>query len=65
MVSLLEPIYEREFLPFSFGFTHYGGKTRRGRYVVKPKTAGKRFRRALDSIGQWCREHRHVGLREQ
>ena len=47
------------------GFTLYWGKTRRGSYVVKPKTAGKRFRRALDSIGQWCRENRHLGLREQ
>lgn len=47
------------------GFTLYWGKTRRGSYVVKPKTASKRFRRALDSISQWCRENRHLGLREQ
>jgi RNA-directed DNA polymerase len=47
------------------GFTLYWGKTRRGSYVVKPKTAAKRFRRALDAIGQWCRENRHLSLREQ
>jgi RNA-directed DNA polymerase len=47
------------------GFTLYWGKTRRGSYVVKPKTAAKRFRRALDSIRQWCRENRHLSLREQ
>ena len=32
---------------------------------MKPKTAAKRFRRALDSISQWCRENRHLSLREQ
>jgi hypothetical protein len=32
---------------------------------MKPKTEGKRFRRALDSIGRWCRENRHFRLREQ
>ena len=47
------------------GFTLYWGQTRRGSYVVKPKTASKPFRRALDSISQWCRENRHLGLREQ
>ncbi|PHX70387.1 MAG: hypothetical protein CK548_09480 [Opitutia bacterium] len=47
------------------GFTLYWGKTRRGSYVVKPKIAGKRFRRALDSIGQWGRDNQHRSLREQ
>ena len=33
--------------------------------VMKSKTEGKQFRRALDSIGQWCRENRHLRLGEQ
>jgi hypothetical protein len=47
------------------GFTLYWGNARRGSYVEKPKTTGNRFWRALDSIGQWCRENRHLGLRKQ
>ena len=47
------------------GFTLFWGKTRRGFYVVMPKTARKRFTRALEAISQWCRENRHLGLKEQ
>ena len=47
------------------GFTLYWGKTRRGYNVVMPKTARKRFTRTLDAIKQWCRENRHLSLKEQ
>ena len=47
------------------GFTHYWGRSRKGRWVVKRKTAKDRFSRALRAIGQWCREHRHWKLRDQ
>jgi hypothetical protein len=47
------------------GFTHYWGKSRRGNYVVKVKTAKARFRRALRSIREWGWENRHLPLREQ
>ena len=47
------------------GFTHYWGRSRKGRWVVKRKTAKERFSRALRGIGQWCRSHRHRSLREQ
>ena len=47
------------------GFTHYWGRSRKGRWVVKRKTAQDRFSRALKGIGQWCRNHRHWKLRDQ
>ena len=47
------------------GFTHYWGRSRKGRWVVKRKTAKDRFSRALREIGHWCRTHRHWPMREQ
>ena len=47
------------------GFTHYWGRSRKGRWVVKRKTAKDRFSRALRAVGQWCRAHRHWSLRDQ
>ena len=41
------------------GFTHFWGRSRKGRWVVQRKTAKDRFTRALQEIGQWCRAHRH------
>jgi RNA-directed DNA polymerase len=47
------------------GFTHFWAKTRQGYWVIKRKTAKKRLRRVMKSLGQWCREHRHDSLLEQ
>jgi hypothetical protein len=47
------------------GFTHYWGKSRKNRWMIKRKTAKDRFRRGLGAIGQWCRINRHRPLREQ
>jgi RNA-directed DNA polymerase len=47
------------------GFTHYWGKSRKGAWVIRRKTASKRFQRSLRAVGQWCREHRHETLRDQ
>lgn len=47
------------------GFTHYWGRSRRGRWVIGRKTAKDRFRRALKRIADWCRTHRHWRLRDQ
>ena len=54
---------ERSFV--MLGFTHYWGRSRKGRWVVKRKTAKDRFSRALRGFGQWCRNHRHWKLRDQ
>ena len=47
------------------GFTHYWAKTRRGYWVIKRKTIGKRLRRFMQGIGTWCRDNRHAPLQEQ
>jgi group II intron reverse transcriptase/maturase len=47
------------------GFTHFWAKSRRGNWVIKRKTATKRLRRAMKSLWQWCRHHRHLPLKEQ
>ncbi len=47
------------------GFTHYWAKTRRGYWVIKRKTVGKRLRRFMKGIWTWCRDHRHAPLTEQ
>jgi len=41
------------------GFTHFWGRSRKGRWVVQRKTAKDRFTRALREVGRWCRAHRH------
>lgn len=47
------------------GFTHYWGRSRKGRPVVKRQTASKRLSRAVRSIAQWCRRNRHRPVVEQ
>jgi len=47
------------------GFTHYWGRTRRGGWAVMRQTASKRLSRAVRSIAQWCRAHRHSPVGEQ
>jgi RNA-directed DNA polymerase len=47
------------------GFTHYWGRTLKGNWAVKRKTASDRLGRSLKSLVQWCREHRHLPVKEQ
>jgi group II intron reverse transcriptase/maturase len=47
------------------GFTHFWGKSRPGKWIVKRSTAKDRFRRALARVVAWCRWHRHDDVREQ
>lgn len=47
------------------GFTHFWGESRAGKWIVKRKTAKDRFRRALQRVAAWCREHRHDAVRTQ
>jgi hypothetical protein len=44
------------------GFTHYWGRSRQGRWVVKRKTSKSRFHRGLQAIAVWCRKNRHRPL---
>jgi hypothetical protein len=47
------------------GFTHYWGRSLRGYWVIKLKTAADRFSRSVRSIDLWCRDNRHISLGEQ
>jgi len=47
------------------GFSHYWGRSYRGGWVIKRKTASSRLRRGLEAIRTWCRNHRHLSLGEQ
>jgi len=47
------------------GFTLYWGRSRRGYWVMKLRTAKSRFRRGLRRIKMWCRFNRHLPIREQ
>jgi group II intron reverse transcriptase/maturase len=47
------------------GLTLFWTKSRRGRWTVSQKTAKARFRRSLQRIAVWCREHRHERVRVQ
>jgi RNA-directed DNA polymerase len=47
------------------GFTHYWGKSRKGNWVIKRKTASSRLSRNLKRIHTWCRQNRHLPIREQ
>ena len=47
------------------GFTHYWGRSQRGAWVVKRKTAASRLKRALSTLSDWCRKNLHLPIREQ
>jgi RNA-directed DNA polymerase len=49
------------------GFTHFWSRSKQGRWVVKRKTAGSRFQRAVKRIADWCRLNRHspIGVQYQ
>lgn len=47
------------------GFTHYWGKTRKGGWAVKRKTAKNRLSRAIASTADWCRRNRHHPIVDQ
>lgn len=47
------------------GFTHYWGRSRRGRWIVRRKTAKGRMARALQAVGAWCARNRHRPVADQ
>lgn len=47
------------------GFTLYWRRTRRGRWQMWCKTRRARLSRAIKSVSDWCRRHRHLPVREQ
>jgi hypothetical protein len=47
------------------GFTMYWCKTRNGGWRLGMKTRKARVQRTLTSLGDWCRRHRHLSLKDQ
>lgn len=57
---------EEQLDTFDFlGFTHYWALSRRGHWVIKRQTARKRLKRTLKALWRWCRNHRHLPIKEQ
>jgi group II intron reverse transcriptase/maturase len=51
---------------FSFlGFTHHWGKSRKGNWVVRRKTSGKKLVASIRRIYQWCKLNRHMPVSKQ
>ena len=46
------------------GFTHYSGRSRKGRFKLKWRTSKVRFRKSLRSFKEWLRAHRTQPLAE-
>jgi RNA-directed DNA polymerase len=47
------------------GFTHFWGKSLKGMWTVKRKTASSRLARAIKKVREWCMNNRNEPLREQ
>ena len=47
------------------GFTFYWGKSLKKNWVIKKKTIGKRLRRTMSRLWEWCKENRHAKVKEQ
>jgi hypothetical protein len=66
--SCSEPPEPQSKAPATFdflGFTHYWGRTRRGGWAVKRKTAKSRLKRALQALLSWCEKNRHEPITDQ
>jgi RNA-directed DNA polymerase len=48
----------------SLGFTHYWGKSHRGKGIGKQQPAQQRVSRGVKRIAQWCRHHRPLPVAE-
>ncbi|MDQ5874084.1 MAG: group II intron reverse transcriptase/maturase [Actinomycetota bacterium] len=47
------------------GFTLYWARSRKGRWGMACKTRRASLRRAIQSVTDWCRRHRHLPVKEQ
>lgn len=69
LLDFRQPPYTRRRRPqvsFDFlGFTHFWGRSQKGGWIVRRKTAQSSLTKSLDRIRTWCREHRHDPVRRQ
>jgi len=47
------------------GFRHFWGRSRKGNWVVKRKTSGKKLRQSIRRVHLWCKYNRHLPIEEQ
>jgi RNA-directed DNA polymerase len=47
------------------GFTHRWGRSRKGNWIVQRTTNRDRLKTAVKEVYQWCKENRHMPLKEQ
>jgi len=47
------------------GFTFYWAKSRKGYWIVKRKTSGKKLRLKITAVWDWCKHNRHINVKEQ
>lgn len=47
------------------GFTHFWGRSLKGNWVVRRKTAKSRLKRTLHRMSEWCSANRHLPIKEQ
>ena len=56
---------ERGDRSFDFlGFTHYLGKSRKGKTILKRKTSKKKFNKSVNQIEEWIRANRQMNINE-
>ena len=46
-------------------FTHFWARSRKGYWIIRRKTAKKRFGRAVKRVSDWCRQNRHRDISDQ
>ena len=60
------PEHKGDTRTFDFlGFTHYWTKSKRGFWVIKRRTKKAKVNRVLKAIYEYCRDNRHLAVREQ
>ena len=62
--GVISPLLANVYLHYVLD-AHFWSHSKKGFWVVKRKTAGNRFQRAVMKIAEWCRWNRHLPLGEQ
>lgn len=47
------------------GFTHFWGRSRKGNWVMKRRTAKEKLKASVRRIYEWCKKHRHDPIEDQ
>jgi len=64
----MQKVKEDKHRPHSFdflGFTHYGSKSRKGKWVLGRRTSAKKFRKACKALSAWLRVTRNTAKLSQ